>query len=403
MRKNKNIFKWVTFLVIGLATIIGCGELDDTHEEFIENGEQIYVGKPMLVFSNAGNERIKLNMLISADPKITKGQVTWNSGESTHDFAVARTRDGLDTLSMMLDIPEGSYAFEITLMDDHGHSSLTYEHQAVVYGPKYIASLFNRAISETEALPDRVILTWGPAESGVTETVLSYVNRNGENREVAVAPEDTETVLDDYAIGGECTVVTNYKPNAFALETFSTASESFSFPAVVSLDRSLWQKVVLPTDAIMDCYGGSIEKLWDGNTGSWYHSGCEGNGIPHHFTIDLGVSAGVSKFSIKPRQECCQERNPKHFQLWGIQDIENAETTAAADDPNWADDAEAKGWVLLLDGKPDESWNGSKADYEVEIPENISVRYVRFRFLETFNGGQETALSEFKFWATSVN
>ncbi len=404
MRKKLNIYNWLIILVIGFGAIIACGELDETHEEYIVDGEQIYVGKPIEVFTNSGNERIRFNVVISADPKITKGTVTWNGGADIQNFDVTRSTEGIDTLAVEVSVPEGSYVFELILMDNEANNSLTYEHSAVVYGAKYISSLFNRAISGVEALPSEAIITWSAAEAGVVETVFNYEDNNGDMQEVVVLPGESETVATNYKIGGAYTMVTKYKPNELALESFSSPSEASTFPSVVILDRSLWQKVGLPTDTPMDCYGGSIENLWDGNKGSWYHSGCSPEtGVPHHFTIDLGVSAGLSKFRVTPRQECCQDRNPKKFQIWGIQDVENAETTAAPDDPNWADDAIAKGWVLLLDAETDPSWNGSTADYDVEIPENISVKYIRFRFLETWYGGQETALSEFNFWATSVN
>lgn len=405
MRKNIYIYNWLIILIIGLGAVIACGELDDTHEEFIKDGEQIYVGKPVEIFTNSGNERIRFNIVISADPKITKGWVSWNSGAESQEFDVSRSSEGIDTLAVELNVPEGSYVFEIVLMDNQGNESLSVDHSATVYGEKYISSLFNRAISNVEALPTKAIISWSAPEPGVVMTVFSYEDNNGEMQEVTVLPTETETIAENYKIGGNYTLVTKYIPNALALESFSAASESSTFPSVVSLDRSLWQKVVLPTDAPMACYGGSIENLWDGNKGSWYHSGCTPeDGIPHHFTIDLGILAGLSKFRVTPRQECCQGRNPKKFQIWGIQDIENAETTAAPDDPNWADDAIAKGWVLLLDAEADASWNGSKDDYDVEIPENISVKYIRFRFLEAFvDEGGQTALSEFNFWATSVN
>ena len=403
--KNNILLYWFAILTISLSAVVSCGELDDTHKEYIEDGEQIYIGKPLLIQTNSGNERIKFNIIISADPKIAKGRITWNAGENSHEFDVVRTSEGFEVVSEELEIPEGSYAFVVTLHDNQGRTSLEYEHSALVYGPKYLASLLNRAISEIQALPSEATIKWATAETGTVETIFSYQNRNGEEKSVVISPETSELILDDYPIGGEYTIVTKYKPDELALETFETAPESSSFPAVVQLDRSIWQKVDLPTDGDLTCYGGGVPKLWDGDKSSWYHNGCAGDGtdgIPHHFTIDLGVSAGLSKFRVTPRQDCCQDRNPKHFQIWGIQDLEGAETTALTTDPNWADDATEKGWILLLDAETDASWTNAE-DYEVVIPENVSVRYIRFRFLEAHNGGQDTALSEFVFWASSIN
>lgn len=402
MRKN-NIYIWIILLGMVFGAVLACGELDDTHKEFIKDGEQIYVGIPLEVYTNSGNERIRFNVVVNADPKISKGMVTWNGGENMHDFTVARTKEGLDTINFEMNLDEGRYTFIITLMDDYGNSSLEYEHTAVVYGPKYIASLFNRSISSIDAFSDYAVVNWSDAEAGVIETVFSYVNRSGEQKEIVVLSGESQTTLEDYTIGGDYSVVTKYMPNEMALESFSAAAETSTFPDDVLLDRSRWQHIVLPTDATMTCYGGKIANLWDGNTGSWYHSGCDAdNGIPHHFTIDLGVTAQLTKFSLTPRQDCCQERNPKHFQVWGIQDTVNAMTTLASGDPAWEDDAIAKGWTLLADVETDASFEGSKDDYPADISDNTSVRFIRFRFVEAFTGGQETALSEFYFWASSI-
>lgn len=390
---------------MGLGAVYACTDMNDPQQEYLDLGEEIYVGKPLGIITNAGDERIKFNIVISADPKISKGIISWNNYTESHEFTVSRESESWEFITVEMDIPEGSYAFDVRLQDDGGNESLGFDHSAVVYGENYSSTLVNRGVSGIEALPGQAKVMWSNAEPSVTSTTFSYENNMGELKEIVVQPTDSEIIIEDYVLGGSFSYYSWHKPDMYALDSFQTATDTDVFPETVLLDRSTWLKVGMLTDSPMDCYGGSIENLWDGNKGSWYHSGCSPEtGIPHHFTIDLGISAGLSKFRVTPRQECCQGRNPKKFQIWGIQDIENAETTAAPDDPNWADDAIAKGWVLLSDVETDPSWNGSAADYDVDIPENISVKYIRFRFLEAFvDEGGQTALAEFTFWARSVN
>ena len=106
MKKITYKYKWLIILLIGLGSIISCSELDETHKEYIKDGEQIYVGRPLLVVTNSGNERIKFNIVINADPKISKGKITWNNDNESNDFTVTRNSDGFDVVEFEINIPE---------------------------------------------------------------------------------------------------------------------------------------------------------------------------------------------------------------------------------------------------------------------------------------------------------
>ena len=408
MKKTILKYNWLVVFLLGIMLAVSCSDLNETHLEYIKDGETIYVGKPMDVFSNSGNERIRINIIINSDPKISKGLITWNNGNEEYAFDINRTTEGIDTISTELNIAEGSYTFDIILLDNNGNSSLTYVHTALVYGEKYIASLRNRAVNEIDAFPSYAVLKWAVAEPGMLETILTYVDINDETKQITVLPMDFETILEGCKTSGIFSLTTSYKPSEDALDIFSSKSEDFMLPSEFLLEKSNFNQVILPTDFSAECWGGAVSKLWNGNTGNgdWYHTGCVGDGtdgLPHHFTIDLGVTVGLTKFRIHPRQDCCQSRNPKHFQLWGVADISDAETTLLSGDPGWEDEAVLKGWIKLLEVETDASWNGSKAPIDVTIPGNENVRYIRFRLVDTWDDSTDaTALTEFTFWADEI-
>ena len=170
--------------------------------------------------------------------------------------------------------------------------------------------------------------------------------------------------------------------------------------SVSAFDTSVITIEALPTDAVGDAYGGSLMNLFDGGS-SWYHTtGTEPDALKHHFTMDLGSEVEFKKFRVWPRQECCQDRNPSHFQLWGRVDLSgDPNTTLSSGDPGWEAEAESKGWVLILDEFPGDSWNGSASPWDAYIPDHTPVRYLRFRFISAFGSNpNETALAEFEFW-----
>ena len=157
--------------------------------------------------------------------------------------------------------------------------------------------------------------------------------------------------------------------------------------------------VSLPTDALGDAYGGSLTNLFDGGA-AWYHTTGSGTDkLKHHFTMDLGSEVVLKKFRLWPRQDCCQDRNPSRFQLWGRVDLSgDHETTLESGDAGWDAEAESKGWVLILDESPDSSFQSSDP-WDSYIPDHTAIRYLRFRFISAFGSNpNETALAEFEFW-----
>src|SRR5690606_2567012 len=149
---------------------------------------------------------------------------------------------------------------------------------------------------------------------------------------------ETSTPINGIDIRSGFSYTTVYKPEVDAIDEFVSASVDDNPKLAFELSKDTWSLVQLPTDVPGNCYVGSITNLWNNRTNDYYHSGCEGGTndlITHHFTIDLGVEVNLADVQLDPRQGCCQGRNPKQFQIWGIPDLTDAETALYSNDPNW--------------------------------------------------------------------
>lgn len=120
-----------------------------------------------------------------------------------------------------------------------------------------------------------------------------------------------------------------------------------------------------------------------------------------YFTMDLGVTAKLSRFKFWSRQAWAfQLHSPKHFEIWGTND------PAATAVDNW------DGWYKMMDqeayrpsGLPagvastaeDLAYAAEGEEYEFDIS-NPTARYIRFRCTETWSGSTGLNLSEIKFW-----
>ncbi len=109
-------------LCICVAFLAACSKMDDTYDEFIKDGEIVYIAKVDSVNAYPGNNRLGLSMLLISDPRISKVKVYWDAGgqgDST-EKAIQRTAD-VDTVRFSFNkLAEGTYTFYIYTYDNAG-------------------------------------------------------------------------------------------------------------------------------------------------------------------------------------------------------------------------------------------------------------------------------------------
>ena len=98
-------------------------------------------------------------------------------------------------------------------------------------------------------------------------------------------------------------------------------------------------------------------------------------------------------------RNCCN--NPDQFEIWGIADISNAQTSASPRDGGWAAEMVAKGWKLLKDVKRTD--DGQQA-LKVSLDAGSPVRYIRVRIKHVTSGDSNYSnISEMTFWYDVLN
>ncbi|BDD10530.1 hypothetical protein FUAX_29620 [Fulvitalea axinellae] len=163
------------------------------------------------------------------------------------------------------------------------------------------------------------------------------------------------------------------------------------------LDKSKFKKLKLPSDA-GDAWGWRMERLWDNNKGSGFHT-AQGNPRPHWFTFDMGVEAQLSRYKIFQRAGgyMFDHGNPRVWEVWGATDP----------DPEGGWD----GWTKLvecesikpsglpIDQNSDEDRALIKRGEEFIFPIDAPpVRYIRFKIYDSWSGGSFFHAMEVYFW-----
>jgi len=168
-----------------------------------------------------------------------------------------------------------------------------------------------------------------------------------------------------------------------------------------ALDKTLFRKVVLPTD-IADDWGLPMENLWNGSyVGFWDMFHTQTKPFPMWFTFDMGIKVKLSRITLWQRQTPATDwadnaNNPKKFEIYG--------SNSPDPDGGW------NNWTLLVEhtivkpsGLPlgqlsqDDIAAAAKGE-EMTIPlDKTSMRYLRIKVIETFTNSA-TNIAELSIW-----
>lgn len=396
--------KIVSLLIWILAGTIfqSCSDITDRQREYLDRGETLYVGKIDSLKFRGGLHRIQMEGLLSYTRSAYRCVISWN--DQSKEYLMDDISSG-DTAKVLIDnLDEGTYRFYVQTFDEEGNKSLKEECYGYVYGDEYKMTQSPKFVSEMIPDPYKMLLKWNVSDNAIL-VKFSYENPEGKTITQILPGNIKETVVSDWKKGGKITCTTYTLPEKNALDTISLEPNVQYFPTDVEyeINKSTFKAARLVTDILGNGYGGKIEGIWDGVTGSGesnrYHS-ADKEGIPHHLTFDMGVFADLTRFKIYGRAGY-KEWNPKHFQLWGTDSIKNAETTLPGTDPGWEAEAKAKGWKLLIDATNNDP---EANEFKFDKDKVKNVRYIRYRVLEVFGPpatgtGAYGCVQEMTFWA----
>lgn len=215
----------ITLSIFTLLLIGSCEKMSDTYQQFLGEGETIYIGKADSVQVGGGNYRAEVSFLLMSDPKVDNYKLFWNNRQDSIVNPVTRT-DGIDTIRVMVnDLLEGTHHFEIVTFDKYGNSSVPSLASGRVYGELYQASLLNsnRIVGSMDRNRQELILNWMEAAETLEAVELQYINNQGETK-VHLIPSIVDTyVLPDFPADGTFKHRALFVPHELAIDTFYTS------------------------------------------------------------------------------------------------------------------------------------------------------------------------------------
>ncbi|MBT1685616.1 DUF4998 domain-containing protein [Dawidia soli] len=275
-------------IVLLVAVLTACSDMNDLHQEYLDRGEDIYAAKADSVAPHPGRNRVEFEVFVRSQ-RIKTARFFWNDYQDSSDLVI----EGQGIFKKMLEnLEERRYIFKLVCLDDFGNRSLPVELSANVYGERYQAQLVSRSVGSTSIdVQGKVTIHWGSAVDGAVAIEVKYTDLAG-NSKLQTFPADQPTaVITDFKPDMGYEYRTVYKPDSTSVDSFFT---DYAPGTLLSFDKTDWHIVDFSSQ-----HGGadnSVDNFIDGTFKTRWHSLAGGSSYPHHATIDMGVVRTITQF-----------------------------------------------------------------------------------------------------------
>ncbi|MCC4213180.1 DUF4998 domain-containing protein [Leeuwenhoekiella parthenopeia] len=225
----KNLHLYIYVAVVSCFMILwSCSDQEyDDYKKFADGGEINYTEKVDSLKSFSGKNRIMLQGIINADPKITEFRVFWNDGRDSVSVPITRS-GGVDTLEVTIaDIPENIYNFQIRTYDAAGNKSLVSNVTGAVYGERYQNTLYNRPVLANDLVNGTLTISYASMDL-TTGVIGTEVLIDGASESIFIPIDSEEYNISDYVAGESYKYRTLFLPEETAIDTFTTDYVSYT-------------------------------------------------------------------------------------------------------------------------------------------------------------------------------
>jgi hypothetical protein len=222
------------YFILSLCSFMcwACEDLTDIQQEYLDRGEQIYVGKVDGLACYGGYYRIRINGLMHYANTAEKCVIKWvaNDIEDSVTINAAQWKES-DILNIYLnDMPEETYRFFVQTFDKEGNKSLNEEINGRVYGDNHILSITPKIITRVRKANDNIILTWTSTAENVSYIELKYETNEGVEQQFLPPYTESDTIYSNWKSKGKIEYRTASIPEVGAIDTLYTEWRTDHFP-----------------------------------------------------------------------------------------------------------------------------------------------------------------------------
>ena len=240
---TKNISVIFLSLLIFLF-YLSCDDMEDIHEEYLELGRKVYLGKVDSVETFPGINKIKLTWYISSDPRIENTIIYWNMRSDSIIKPFNRTIAGVQKDSIVIEnLPETIYDFDLKNVNSKGESSLFSYAIGTSWGERFIKSLKKRSpdILAYDFTTSTYTMELSPTfeEDNIVYSQIKYTDRKGQQKLIKIDRDSSLLKMHDFPAGGEFQLRTVFSiPNAVD-SVFTDYIKFFAPEEIISIGKKV--------------------------------------------------------------------------------------------------------------------------------------------------------------------
>lgn len=225
---NASTMKKSTILSILVSCIFvlwACTGMNDNFDQYLANGEIVYIAKSDSVKIFPGKNRFLVNFWIK-DPRAVSMDIQWNQGKSSQVVPIEKGHDiTLPIEAYVENLEDGDYTLKFITHDAYGNQSVPDEYSVIVYGDTFQSMLISRGIKKKSVSGSTVTITWGSSFSNQEYGVnVYYTDLSGTSKCDTFLTEEigSPVSIKNVDTSKEISYETIYLPEENAIDYFYT-------------------------------------------------------------------------------------------------------------------------------------------------------------------------------------
>lgn len=295
-------FLLLTLIVTG---IYSCKDMMDFHQDYIKDGEIVYLAKVDSIVSYSGKNRIQLSGYLKNAYNVNKVVVYWDNRADSMIFDYSNSKT-LDSLNLVIpNLLEKSYIFDLYTRNELNNSSIRVSIAGTSYGNLFRNGLTPRTSNGFKYEKNQLkalFLTADPLERG---TLITYTTVDEGEKTLMLSPDSSSITLLNRKPGTPYSFKSVYVPEMAAIDTFHSVSTSAQIAYEGKVSKENWTISGFDTEEPAEgAPNGLANAIIDDNLNSFWHSQWSGGnpGFPHWVSIDMGQEVVISSIEVFRRQ-----------------------------------------------------------------------------------------------------
>lgn len=302
--KRISFYKFLLLIII-VAGVYSCKDMMDFHQEYIKNGEIVYLTKMDSVVLYPGKNRIQISGYLTSAYNVDKVMVYWNNRTDSLVFDYSMAED-LDSLNLVIpNLEEKSYIFDIYTFNALGNRSIKVPIAGIAYGDLYREKLIPRINNGFDFDGNQLKALWLTADALERGTEIRYTTVTSGIATIFLSPDSSQIALPDRKIGTPFSFRSVYIPEKAAIDTFLTAWTTIPVTGEYKVNKTGWQITGFSTQEPAEgAPNGLATAAIDDKLNTYWHTQWSGAqpGYPHWFIVDMGTEVTISIIEVFRRQ-----------------------------------------------------------------------------------------------------